>query len=1081
MRATLLIIWRLISYKLSVAVLLFSISFYGAAQVQYIENTPIKVGLLDYKTIANNSGAHFNQLNNFVYEYWQLWAFNHKKKVSFVYLAGEDVFPALEQGAIDVVGLTTITGEDPDNLYSIPYAQFKQKIFKHLQGNQKKGIQLAIDSPRTSTLSFLADYVERDYYSDIDEMLLKYKNYDALYSIRPWVLKQKLAELNLAQEFYISSDEAPDIHFHFATRKSDRALMYQVNDGLRKVSKAQALLWSKKYINGDEDNFTFMLGDYIQNLTEAEKQYVLDHNHIIFPSLPTGFPPYIINKSFININERGLTMDILKHATKKTGLIFKNIYVPDLLKGDELLENTVVDFYAVANRFQSGAIEKLFSASYFNSHFSLIFRHDYPIKSSINALDTEVIAAVKGLRVTRFLQKKLPSATIKLFNHIDDAVYAVAKGEANAYVGEALNNAYVIKQAKLSNLTSVPLKNMSFKAEISFASRSDNTRLIALLNRSLNSLSVTDFDNMYAVWSKTAFSNASAKKEVEDVYQKAMMLFVATILIVILIIRFYIRQINFRKTAQHKVEQALAVAEEARTEAERSAQAKIDFLARMSHEIRTPMNGVLGMAESLNFTQLSNNQKSLLSTLTDSAENLMVLLNDILDFAKMDAGKLTLESQPVNLKELAESAIKAVSHAEKEKNIALKLTLDKALSPYYFTDPHRLTQVLNNLMSNAVKFTDQGKVELSVFLVASKLENGNHYDTIKISVKDTGIGIDSQQQKQLFSPFIQADSAVTRKFGGTGLGLSICQEIINAMGSKIHIKCTFEIGSDFYFNLTLKQMSSRANAEERRQLPRDSNTDVDTKFNGIKVLMAEDNIVNIKVLSAQLERLNIHPDIAENGQEALTLFEQSFYDIVISDCHMPIVDGYELANVLSQQKHGNKPWLIAITADALTGTAEKCMSAGFDDYVAKPCTQQAVTDMMHNALRNIQDNSDKKVVHQRWNYQYFKPELLMEHNEQDIVLCKNIAQVFAEAWQVEKLQLIDAVTNEDFHHIFALVHRLKGSIRYLGNDSLECNAILIQKQAHALQIESIQYSIKLFIRELDLLSLELNDWLKPAE
>ena len=1051
------------------------------AQVEQVSSEKIiKVGLLNSTTISDNQGSHLNYLNSFVFEYWQLWGFTHQQKVAFVYLAGEEVFPALEQGKIDVVGLTTITGIDPDNLYSIPYASFKQKIFKHRNGNEQAGTQLAVNSPRKTTLDFLADYVDLDYYADIDEMLANYQHYDALYSIRPWALEQQLAALNLAQDFYVSSDEAPEIHFHFATRKSDRPLMAIINDSLRAVTKSQLKMWQKKYIPHQLNNFSFTLGDYIPNLTEAEKQYVIDNNHLDYPVLPSGFPPYIINKSFIHINERGLTMDMLKHITKTTGLVFNNVYVDRIETAKAHLAKGEVDFYALANKGAASTNDLLYSTPYVTSHFSLIYRYEHFVDSSLNALNTQVIAVVRGLTITEYLQQQLPQAKFKYYHHIHDAIYAVAKGDANAYIGEALNNAYIIKQEKLANLTSAPFKNIALKAELAFATLANNEHLISLLDRAINSLSASEFDSMYATWSKTAFSEASAKKEVEAAYKNATMVIIAIILFVILLMRFYIRQLNFRKAAQHNIEKALAVAEEARAEAERSAQAKINFLARMSHEIRTPMNGVLGMAESLSFTELSANQKNLLRTLTGSAENLLMLLNDILDFAKMDAGKLTLESQPVSIQDLAERSMQAVRHVEKEKNITLNVNIDGDLNYRYFADPLRLTQVFNNLISNAIKFTEQGSVTLSANLIASNTEQGNTYDTIRLSVKDSGIGISPAQQKHLFSPFTQADSAVTRKFGGTGLGLSICQEIVNAMGSQIYIQSSENVGSDFYFELSLKQVPVINIAEERRQKPRDQSINTlqnDAKFEQLKVLMAEDNLVNVKVLSAQLARLNITADIAENGQQALTLYEQTPYDIVISDCHMPIVDGYELAALLKQKKHQQKPWLIAITADALEGTAEKCLAAGFDDYIAKPCTQATVTNKLHHALRKITAAQLNEDLTNKWSFVYFKPALLMAHNDYDRVLCKNIAQVFIDMWRADKPQLISALDELDFHHIFALVHRLKGSIRYLGSESIECNAILIQKQAHALQKEAIRYSCKLFIRELDLLTKEVIEWL----
>ena len=490
-------------------------------------------------------------------------------------------------------------------------------------------------------------------------------------------------------------------------------------------------------------------------------------------------------------------------------------------------------------------------------------------------------------------------------------------------------------------------------AKFAAASLKQNDSLITLLNRTIKSISADQFDDMYARWSKTAFVEAENDEKTTGVYRYTIYILATTLVICLIIFWVYYRELQVRKIGQKKVEKALAVAELARAEAEKSTQAKATFLARMSHEIRTPMNGVLGMAEALAFTKLDKEQKELLETLNGSARNLLALLNDVLDFSKMDADKLTLESVPVDIHALTKNIITGFSHYQKSGDLEIKFKISDKITHSYFTDPTRLTQVLNNLLSNAVKFTEKGRIELSVAITDSEIINKEAFDSLHISVRDSGIGISKKNQALLFTPFIQADTEVTRKFGGTGLGLSICQEIVKAMGGEIALESTPGSGSLFHFTLRFKRANIVKKLDERRKNPRAYHDKNDDRFKDFRVLVAEDNLVNVKVLTAQLEQLNIKADIAENGQQALDMHEQNAYDIIISDCHMPELDGFELAKRLSRQAQEKPLWLIAITADALSGAAEKCLSAGFNDYMAKPTPQEEVNNKLNTAYRYL--------------------------------------------------------------------------------------------------------------------------------
>lgn len=475
-------------------------------------------------------------------------------------------------------------------------------------------------------------------------------------------------------------------------------------------------------------------------------------------------------------------------------------------------------------------------------------------------------------------------------------------------------------------------------------------------NQALSTLNTTT-EHVLKMSTVNSKSNTTPQVQIQSIYQKVSYVVGVFCLILILILAIYYRKIQTKEQLRKNIENELRIAEKARKVAEESAQEKLTFLARMSHEIRTPMNGVLGMAEALTYTELNTHQQELLGTLKSSAGNLLALLNDVLDFSKMGAGQLTLESVPVNFHQLSRNIINSFSQST-SRELELSYKVADKITHNYLTDPTRISQVLNNLLSNAIKFTEKGEVILNIDLIESVKEHEQTIDTIRISIKDSGIGIPLKHQPSLFTPFKQADDTITRKYGGTGLGLSICQEIATAMNSNIQLDSTEDVGSLFYFDLSLVQSGVESDTEDRRKNKRVINPPNDNRFKDLRVLIAEDNIVNLKVLTAQLERLNISPAIAQNGQQALNMHNDLAYDIIISDCHMPILDGFELASSISKQEHEKPIWLIAITADALDDAAEKCLSAGFNDYMSKPCPQEVITNKLNNAYRQLMKNKD---------------------------------------------------------------------------------------------------------------------------
>jgi len=499
-------------------------------------------------------------------------------------------------------------------------------------------------------------------------------------------------------------------------------------------------------------------------------------------------------------------------------------------------------------------------------------------------------------------------------------------------------------------------------------------------------------------------------------------------------------------TERRKMESELIAAKQ---RAEELNRVKEMFLANMSHEIRTPMNAVIGMSELLEQTTLDKSQSNYLSAIQSSSKNLLVLINDLLDFSKIESGKLTLELVSFNVRKLIAKTTEMVGLKADENGVKVVCKIEDKLPKHLKGDPTRIGQVLLNLLSNAVKFTTNGTVWIEVKLI--KNDGGKH--VVKFIVKDEGIGISPDEITNIFTDFSQAKNSTTRLYGGTGLGLSISQKIVRLMDSELEVKSELNKGSAFFFTIEFDEAELDSSEDELN-----GNYEVKEDFKQSKILLVEDNPVNSLMAKTILEKWNCRVDVAEDGMEAIEKTKLNDYSIILMDMRMPRMGGLEAAQTIRNDFDSVTP-IIALTANAIKGDDEKCIEAGMNDYLSKPYKQVDLNQMLTKWMV-IEDVEDICL---------YNLSKLKEMND-SAFLNKMVKLFLIET--AKDIELMNKAMNlSDFSQISDIAHKLKASINYICISRLFNDAKIIEEWNFA--DEEMIKKTKLFIKDIMLVLKQL--------